>query len=115
MSDEPDMLHPKIQALIGSNARKNIEMSLVEDILREGDALNTTAMGMEYWNSIHDKLAEVVTDAQRYRYLRDRNPADVLEKTGDEAGCWIDCEVGEALTLLTGADADDAIDKARRK
>jgi hypothetical protein len=51
-------------------------------------------------------------DAQRYRYLRNRQPRDVLQTTGDAAGCWIDCEIGETLTLLTGDDADAAIDAA---
>ncbi len=32
---EPDMRHPKIQALIGSNARRSIELSLVEQQLLE--------------------------------------------------------------------------------
>ena len=115
MDDGIDWKHPKLQSLLSSNARKNIELQLVEDILEEGSALETTCLDMEYWHTLHDKLAAVVADAERYRYLRDRNSADVLEKTGDEAGCWIDCEVGEALTLLTGKDADDAIDKARSK
>jgi len=53
-------------------------------------------------------------DAERYRYLRNRRPADVLNVSGPAAGCWIDCEGGEdkpyPLMLLTGADADAAID-----
>ncbi len=58
-------------------------------------------------------------DAERYRYLRNRLPKDVLERTGTAAGCWIDCEEpsgpGEAeLTLLTGDDADAAIDAAMK-
>lgn len=54
-------------------------------------------------------------DAERYRYLRNRTPADVLEGRGSDAGCWIDCEDDDSLELmlLTGDDADAAIDLAR--
>ena len=55
---EPNMRHPKIQALIGGNARSSIELQLVEQILDEGAALETTAMDMEYWNSLHDRAME---------------------------------------------------------
>ena len=51
-------------------------------------------------------------DAERCRYLRNRIPQDILNTPGDAAGCWIDCEIGETLTLLTGADADATIDAA---
>ena len=59
-----------------------------------------------------EAIAAMRKDADRYRYLRDRKPMDVLQTVGSAAGCWIDCEVGEVLTLLTGDDADAAIDKA---
>jgi hypothetical protein len=58
---------------------------------------------------------KIRNDAERYRYLRDRVPRDVLERSGLDAGCWIDCEASsgpDALTLLTGDDADAAIDAA---
>jgi hypothetical protein len=52
-------------------------------------------------------------DAERYRYLRDRSPNEVLTLIGTHAGCWIDCESDSGtLTLLTGEDADAAIDAA---
>lgn len=52
-------------------------------------------------------------EAERYRYLRNRDPAEVLSKEGKDAGCWIDCEDDMAgLQLLTGDDADTAIDAA---
>lgn len=57
---EPDMRHPKIQALIGGNARKSIEMQLIEQLLDEGPDCELTAMDMEYWNSTHDKLQEAL-------------------------------------------------------
>jgi hypothetical protein len=55
-------------------------------------------------------------DAERYRYLRNRNPQEILLVIGNAAGVWIDCddENGE-LTLLTGEDADAAIDAAMGK
>lgn len=53
-------------------------------------------------------------DAERYRYLRNRVPAEVFDARGLKAGAWIDCEddAGQ-LTLLTGEDADQTIDAAR--
>ena len=53
-------------------------------------------------------------DAERYRYLRNRVPAEVMNKRGAAAGCWIDCEDATGrLTLVTGDDADKDIDAAR--
>lgn len=54
-----------------------------------------------------------IKDAERYRYLRSRTIADVFSKHGPDAGCWIDCEMDDELVLLTGDDADAAIDAAR--
>lgn len=60
-------------------------------------------------------------DAKRYRYLRNRKPDDVLLCNGPAAGCWIDTEeTGDPgkpylLTLLTGDDADAAIDAAMER
>ena len=52
-----------------------------------------------------------VKDAERYRYLRNRSSAQVLETVGPDAGCWIDCDDEDGgLCLLTGQDADAAID-----
>jgi hypothetical protein len=65
--------------------------------------------------SMEAQIAALRKDAERYRYLRNRNPADVLQTSGDAAGCWIDCEAGDVLTLLTGEDADAAIDAAMAK
>jgi len=51
--------------------------------------------------------------AERYLYLRNRRPADVLGQVKSAAGCWIDCEdENGTLVLLTGDDADFAVDAA---
>jgi len=62
------------------------------------------------------ELRRLIADAERYRYLRNRNPQEILPVIGNAAGVWIDCddENGE-LTLLTGEDADAAIDAAMGK
>ena len=57
VSEEPNMRHPKIQALIGSNARRNIELQLVEQLLDDPDC-ELTSMEMEYWYGLHDKLRD---------------------------------------------------------
>ena len=63
---EPDMRHPKIQRLIGSNARRNIEMSLIEQLLEDPDC-ELSCMDMEYWGPTHDRLREklLATPPQR--------------------------------------------------
>lgn len=63
--EPPDMRHPKIQALIGSNARKSIELRLVEQLLDEGPDCDLTSMDMEYWHGLHDKLRDRLAAAQQ--------------------------------------------------
>ena len=59
---------------------------------------------------------EMERDAARYRYLRNRNAEHVLTSEGPSAGIWIDCEDTEGtLILLTGEDADQAIDAEMKK
>ena len=62
-SAEPDMRHPKIQALIGGKARREIELRLVEQLLDDPDC-DLSAMEMEYWHGLHDKLREKLLAAQ---------------------------------------------------
>lgn len=69
----------------------------------------------EKWHAaIMALFDEREADAERYQYLRNRVPDDVTWGHGPEAGCWIDAEDGhDCLILLTGDDADAAIDAAR--
>jgi len=94
-------------------------MKTQPEALRLADALEA------YWAGAngHDRerqaaaeLRRLHADAERYRYLRNRNPQEILPVIGPAAGVWIDCddENGE-LTLLTGEDADAAIDAAMGK
>ena len=69
---------------------------------------------LAYWKAKAEEW-HTLEDAERYRYLRNRNSAQVLETVGPEAGCWIDCDDKDGgLCLLTGEDADAAIDAAIR-
>lgn len=52
---EPNMRHPKVQALIGGMARANIERDIMRDVLAQGEAYEPTATDMEYWGPDHDK------------------------------------------------------------
>lgn len=65
---EPNMRHPKIQALIGANARLRIELSLVEQLLDDPN-METTASDMEYWDTLHDRLYAALTAAPPQRPL----------------------------------------------
>ena len=85
---------------------------------REAQAAIYRALGTE--NPDRDAWPEEIRalklDAERYRYLRNRNPQEILTVIGPAAGAWIDCddEDGE-LILLTREDADAVIDAERGK
>ena len=62
------------------------------------------------WERVDEALRR---DAERYRYLRNRDPKEVFNKSGNAAGVWIDWEDDlSGLQLLTNDDADAAIDAA---
>lgn len=63
---EPDMRHPKIQQLIGSISRRNIEIRLVEQIL-DDPLCELSAADMEYWGPLHDKLRDRLITANTTR------------------------------------------------
>ena len=64
-------------------------------------------------NALCDEVESLRRDAERYRYLRSESRREALDKWGPAAGCWIDSEdEHHNLILLTGEDADAAIDKA---
>ena len=82
----------------------------------ELDAVPETGADPDLIQESAAELRRLHADAERYRYLRNRNPQEILPVIGPAAGVWIDCddENGE-LTLLTGKDADAAIDAAMGK
>ena len=91
----------------------------IERLKAERDALKAAAeKGTEYVlahinQDLKTERDAAVADAERYRYLRNRKKGEVFSKYGPDAGCWIDCEDEQQhLVLLTGDDADAAIDAA---
>lgn len=70
---EPDMLHPKIQGLLRSRSRLQIELGLAEELLKNPGA-EFSAMSMEYWGPLHDLIAQLQEKAARYDWIRDNNP-----------------------------------------
>ena len=69
-------------------------------------AANMAGLGLEF--------LELRRNAERYLYLRNRVPSEVLGQVKSAAGCWIDAEDSEGvLVLLTGEHADAAVDAAR--
>ena len=60
LPDEPDWRHPKIQGLIGSEARLRIAIDLIWQILEDPNQ-EFTASDMEYWDTIHDRLKEALS------------------------------------------------------
>lgn len=55
LSDEPNWRHPKIQGLIGSEARLRIQIDLIWRILEDPNQ-EFGPSDMEYWDTLHDKL-----------------------------------------------------------
>ena len=51
----PDYSHPQLQGLLRENARLRIEMGLIQQLLDDPEQ-EFTAMDMEYWGPLHDKL-----------------------------------------------------------
>ena len=90
-------------------------MSAQPEALRLAD-VSRLSRHHEWHLQVDAELRRLHADAERYRYLRNRNPQEILPVIGPAAGVWIDCddENGE-LTLLTGEDADAAIDAAMGK
>ena len=94
-------------------------MSAQPEALRLADALDAVPETGADPDLIQESAAELRrlhADAERYRYLRNRNPQEILPVIGPAAGAWIDWDdENEELTLLTGEDADAAIDAAMGK
>ena len=92
-----------------------------EELLRDWSAALDRAVEQELGGAAmnRDDVEALRRDAERYRYLRNRDPAEVMSKEGKDAGCWIDCEeeggIAYNLQLLTGDDADAAIDAALKE
>jgi hypothetical protein len=94
-------------------------MSAQPEALRLAAELESPVGTQSTYSAMHQaatELRRLHADAERYRYLRNRNPQEILPVIGNAAGVWIDCDdENGVLTLLTGEDADAAIDAAMGK
>jgi hypothetical protein len=70
-------LRAEVEALRAGNARRDIELSIIETILTDGCNVDPTPIDMEYWSTTHDRLMEIMrevealrADAERYRAMR---------------------------------------------
>ena len=86
------------------------------ELEKERDELIGRPIPLTEWQKMENELAACQADAARYRYLRHASRRECLDRSGPEAGCWIDCEdENHMLILLTEEDADNAIDAAMAK
>ncbi|MDM7481606.1 MAG: hypothetical protein P3W96_006265 [Halomonas sp.] len=68
---EPDWRHPKIQGIIGANARLRYELALVEQILEQGVEADFTPTDSEYLTPLHDRLLAVMEELEALRRQRE--------------------------------------------
>jgi hypothetical protein len=64
---------------------------------------------------LEQEIEQLRTDAERYRYLRNRDTDHLLRDRPERDGAWITCEVGGTFPPLTAEGADAFIDAARGK
>jgi len=68
---EPDMKHPRIQAIISQNARKNIELRIVASLIENPD-YELDVIDCEYETSMHVRLRELLKEqAKEIERLRE--------------------------------------------
>lgn len=100
------------QEMADELTRLRADIKKLEDLYRGASERET-----RYAQESHRLRAEVdayKADAERYRYLKVRNPEDVFAGRGPGAGVWCDMEneMG-TLVLVTGDDLDAEVDAAR--
>jgi len=84
---EPNWRHPKIQGLIGSEARLRITIDLIWKILEDPNQ-EFTASDMEYWDTIHDKLKDALST----------KPAAPPPEISTKHGPWVESTLHEGET-----------------
>lgn len=93
LSPPPNWQHPKIQALIGADARNRIVIDLIWRILENPNRDDFTAMDMEYWDSIHDAVkTAVVTPEQPKPLTNDQvwENAEIMALNGEKFGVFME-------------------------
>jgi hypothetical protein len=61
---KPDYGHAELQGLLRENARLRIELGLIQQLLDDPEQ-EFTAMDMEHWGSLHDRLQAALRTASR--------------------------------------------------
>lgn len=64
-SQDPDMRHPKIQAILRQNARLRCELDLIEEIVEAEDPGSCGDGLIEYWGPLHDKIMNLKKNQSR--------------------------------------------------
>lgn len=81
----PDWSHPKVQALIGSDARKRIQIDLLWRILENpNDEFGPS--DMEYWDAIHDRLKSAMLASTPAPAQQETSPIKAEHKTVTSSG-----------------------------
>jgi hypothetical protein len=68
-ADEIRRLRAEVQALRAGNARRDIELSIIETILTDGCNVDPTPIDMEHWSTTHDRLMSIMREVEALRAL----------------------------------------------
>jgi hypothetical protein len=60
-------LRAEVEALRAGNARRDIELSIIETILTDGCNVDPTPIDMEYWSTTHDRLMSIMREVDALR------------------------------------------------
>jgi hypothetical protein len=66
-ADEIRRLRAEVEALRAGNARRDIELSIIETILTDGCNVDPTPIDMEYWSTTHDRLMSIMREVDALR------------------------------------------------
>jgi hypothetical protein len=60
-------LRAEVEALRAGNARRDIELSIIETILTDGCNVDPTPVDMEHWSTTHDRLMSIMREVDALR------------------------------------------------
>jgi hypothetical protein len=95
-TDEIRRLRAEVEALRAGNARRDIELSIIETILTDGCNVDPTPIDIEHWSTTHDRLMEIMREV------------DALRSENWSLKCEVAGQLGERQALLQRTEEAEA-------